>query len=187
MCSKEKLEKFSLEHYTYINQIFGDQTVRKIISEAYPNNKYEFKVVKDDVMDSDHHMLKGKNKIPDWCSTETAKIQNIDVNKNDTLCQSYSLLEYLGFTIPEDRIELQRMMTKMYRECILNHPFIVKEIRDLLSNKDNRKLWIDNTKPNKPYIQISKKSRYAVIQKIKKVLNDWDKFGYNYFIGNGEC
>ena len=32
-CSTKMLNIFSKEHYTYINQIFGDETVREIISE----------------------------------------------------------------------------------------------------------------------------------------------------------
>ena len=42
-CSKEKLEEFSKKHFTYINQIFGDATVRQIIEEEYPTT-YEFKI-----------------------------------------------------------------------------------------------------------------------------------------------
>jgi hypothetical protein len=34
-CTKEKLDTFSKRHYTYINQIFGDATVRQIIEEEY--------------------------------------------------------------------------------------------------------------------------------------------------------
>ena len=34
-CSEINLEIFSKEHYTYINQIFGDETIREIIKEMY--------------------------------------------------------------------------------------------------------------------------------------------------------
>ena len=39
-CTDALLESFSKEHFTYINQIFGDQTIRQIISEVFPNKKY---------------------------------------------------------------------------------------------------------------------------------------------------
>ena len=39
-CTNEKLEEFSLEHFTFINQFFGDETVREVIAEVFPNKKY---------------------------------------------------------------------------------------------------------------------------------------------------
>ena len=36
-CTNEKLEEFSLEHFTFINQFFGDETVREVIAEVFPN------------------------------------------------------------------------------------------------------------------------------------------------------
>ena len=44
-CSAEKLLAFSKRHYTYINQIFGDATVRQIIEEEYPTT-WQFKEAK---------------------------------------------------------------------------------------------------------------------------------------------
>ena len=43
-CTETKLMTFSKKHYTYINQFFGDETVREIISELYPNDKYDFEI-----------------------------------------------------------------------------------------------------------------------------------------------
>ena len=43
-CDNIKLGLFSKEHYTYINQIFGDLTVREIIKETYAPRDWEFVV-----------------------------------------------------------------------------------------------------------------------------------------------
>ena len=61
-CTNEKLEEFSLEHFTFINQFFGDETVREVIAEVFPNKKYTFKI---EIVEqgSFHHVLidkKGK-------------------------------------------------------------------------------------------------------------------------------
>ena len=45
-CTERKLINFSKKHYTYINQIFGDISVREIIKEIYPNDKFNFVVLK---------------------------------------------------------------------------------------------------------------------------------------------
>ena len=49
-CDDHLLGLFSKNHYTYINQIFGDQTVREIISEIFPNKDYDFVVKNTDMV-----------------------------------------------------------------------------------------------------------------------------------------
>ena len=66
-CNKINLELFSQSHYTYINQIFGDKTIREIIKEMYAPRDWDF-VVEDATEEfeySKHHTLekKGKTKI----------------------------------------------------------------------------------------------------------------------------
>ena len=39
-----RLEKFAKEHFTFINQFFGDQTVREVIAQVFPNEKYRFEI-----------------------------------------------------------------------------------------------------------------------------------------------
>ena len=58
--TNEHLEKFGKYHYTYINQIFGDVTVREIIAEIFPNKKYSFRVEEAGEgfeQNTDHHIL----------------------------------------------------------------------------------------------------------------------------------
>ena len=67
-CTNPKLRIFSFEHFTYINQIFGDQTIREIIREVFPNKKYLFGVQQtgEEFENSHHHVLiEKKNKRSD--------------------------------------------------------------------------------------------------------------------------
>ena len=64
-CEKINLELFSKQHYTYINQIFGDLTIREIIKETYAPREWEFEIeaANADFEYSNHHILTkpGKN------------------------------------------------------------------------------------------------------------------------------
>ena len=91
------LIKFGRKNYTYINGFLGDEIVRQIISELYPSKKLELVAEQGtgEFEDSMHHVLyKDDEKI---CSVEQG-CQNIGRQSgqdcNDTLCQSYSLLNY---------------------------------------------------------------------------------------------
>ena len=182
-CSQEKLEIFGLEHYTYINQIFGDISVREIISEVFPSSsKYKFKALVGEgaFEGSYHHVLKrGKKTI---CSVDAGH-QNIDIDVNDTLCQSYSLLSYFNIEIPSDKKEKQIAMVKMYRTMLNNSKFILA--LDDIIHSGNSSLWIDYRIPgdttNLPMVKAD------ILNSIQKVLNDWEIFGYYYFIGEGKC
>ena len=100
-CTNAKLNKFSFDHLTYINQIFGDQSVRQIIAEVYKTKKkYAFGVEEtgDEFEHSHHHFLIDKRSKQVVCSADQG-YQNIYVNKNDNLCQSYSLLTYFSLSL----------------------------------------------------------------------------------------
>jgi hypothetical protein len=189
ICSDIKLESFSKEHFTYINQIFGDQTVREIISEIYPNRKYEFGIEEtgEEFENSSHHVLINKATNTSICSVDTG-YQNILINKNDTLCQSYSLLTYFKIPINPDQKQRQFDMIAMYRDYLLSNPTFIAELNDIITNKDNNKLWTDytynNTNNKIKYVVMDKR---GILQKIKNVLTKWENYGYLYFIGDGKC
>ena len=69
--------------------------------------------------DKNGNELVGKGK--KVCSV-AGKYQNIYINKNDTLCQSYTLLRYLGynFNLKMTRKEIQSRMCQMYKKIIEN-------------------------------------------------------------------
>jgi hypothetical protein len=191
-CNNRELEEFSHEHYTYINQFFGDETVRKIITKIFPNKNYimaiekaneDFEHVNDEEEPSMHHFLYKKNgKEKEKICSGINGYQNMDINKNDTLCQSYSLLTYLNKDIDPDQKERQMDMITMYRDIIDNEKFKT-EINDLMFPGNNKRWKISGTEPPK-YIN---PNREEILAKIKEVLDKWESYGYYYFIGNGKC
>lgn len=127
----EKLHKFSLQHFAYINQIFGDITIRELIQEYYLGNKTtkhkgkldakhkkQMKALKLQAnqgtgafSDSHHHVIVKKTGEIEWCSASIRTVQHIKINLNDTLCQSYSLFEYLRRAGELDGIDDLKDMT----------------------------------------------------------------------------
>jgi len=180
VCTQAQLDAFGLQHYTYINQIFGDQTIREIISEIYPSH-LQFRVEESEGFESaEHHVLYDPKKNLKICSVDNG-YQDPTVDKNDTLCQSYSLLTYLGKSISTDKVKRQMDMIQMYRGILQNERFI-KELDNVLYS-DNKYRWRLYTR-NSGYILMNKT---MLIQNIHATLNVWEEYGYHYFIGNGVC
>ena len=200
-CSAEKLLAFSKKHYTYINQIFGDATVRKIIEEEYPTT-WEFKVAKagPEFGNSFHHTVRDREDPQLIVCSGVDGVQDLNKNVNDTLCQSYSLMNYFEIPIQlsEEKGKLkqiyhetnQKAMIQMYRDLldgnIENYEGIdFKEIltNEILSDPRNKKLWRDfstsrgnvNMKPE------------ILFKNIEDTRDEWEAFGYWFFIGKGEC
>jgi len=192
-CTKEKLDEFSKKHFTYINQIFGDAAVREIIEEEYPTT-YEFEVEETgaDFEYSYHHTVKDRDNGDVMCSVLEGK-QNIYKNKNDTLCQSYSLMNYFDIEISDDKKQKQMDMVQMYRD-ILNGTmdgfddvdFKGVLYNQILSNKRNKNLWRDYVYDDNGTKAISMaKSKF--FHNIENTLDEWEEFGYWFFIGKGNC
>ena len=200
-CSAEKLLAFSKKHYTYINQIFGDASVRRIIEEEYPTT-WEFKVAKagPEFGNSFHHTVRDRDD-PQLivCSGEDG-VQDLNKNVNDTLCQSYSLMNFFEIPIQlsEEKGKLkqiyhetnQKAMIKMYRDLldgnIENYEGIdFKEIltNEILSDKRNKKLW-RNFVTGKGNLNMDPE---VLFKNIEDTLDEWEDFGYWFFIGKGEC
>ena len=189
-CTKEKLDTFSKRHYTYINQIFGDATVRQIIEEEYPTTyKFEVENTGADFDFSFHHTVKDREDGRVLCSVDDG-YQDIYKNKNDTLCQSYSLMNYFDIDIPDDKKDRQMAMIQMYRD-ILNgtlenfDAIDFKDVlnREILSVKSNKHLW-RNFITNRGYISMSKQTFF---KNIESTLDEWEDYGYWFFIGKGNC
>jgi hypothetical protein len=202
-CTQTKLSNFGKKHFTFINQFFGDVQIRKIITEIFPNKNYRLEVeAADETFEySKHHYLyqikydkngnelvgKGKK----VCSV-AGKYQNIYINKNDTLCQSYTLLRYLGynFNLKMTRKEIQSRMCQMYKKIIENEQFIHIIKKEVLPLSENKNRWIDYTKDNEPFITMkllrgSNNNYEYLFRNINDVLSKWESYGYSYFIGEG--
>ena len=91
------IDTFSRAHFSYINQIFGDETIRNIIQEIYINNKKILVCVPGTgrFCGTNHHIVRIK-KTKEIIDSIVQGYQNLNDNDNDNLCQSYSLMNYLG-------------------------------------------------------------------------------------------
>jgi len=195
--STNNIDKFGWEHYTYINQIFGDSTVREIIKESYAKKEWNFRVEDADANFefSNHHVLIKTNKKGEeikWCSVDE-KLQNIFINKKDNLCQTYTLMKYLNKPIHKNMKKRQNEMIRMYRN-ILGKDNFKRELKDIinimnkkivkLKRKNNPSVWKNYTSIKNEYLNIDIDTLYL---KINEVLNKWEKYGYWYFIKEGDC
>ena len=200
-CSAEKLLAFSKKHYTYINQIFGDASVRRIIEEEYPTT-WEFKVAKagPEFGNSFHHTVRDREQPEMIVCSGVDGVQDLNKNVNDTLCQSYSLMNFFEIPIQlsEEKGKLkqiyhetnQKAMIQMYRDLldgnIENYEGIdFKEIltNEILSDKRNKKLW-RNFVTGKGNLNMDPE---VLFKNIEDTLDEWEEFGYWFFIGKGEC
>lgn len=129
------------------------------------------------------------------CSV-TLGYQDLSVDTNDTLCQSYSLMAYLSVDFDmtpsaeatvEQKFNKQLAMINMYRE-ILNNPDFIKELDNIVRNKDNKELWEDTVDEENPFFIIKKyKKTKTIVDNIKRVLDVWEKYGWQFFVGDGTC
>jgi hypothetical protein len=198
-CNKKNLEIFGRAHYSYINQIFGDQTVRDIIQEIMQKEGYKGTLIAEPqgegtrFGDGFHHIVKFQKKT--LCSANSG-YQNNKIDKNDNLCQSYSLLNYLK--IPFDKtpaedatVEIKRnrqmAMIDMYRVIIIIPEFVKKFTKEVV-HKDNNHLWEDSVDNKNVFYIIEKyKKGKQILENIEKVLDAWEDFGWMYFIEDGKC
>lgn len=122
---------FLWDHFEFINQIFGDPTVRAIICKLFPRKDgVVFGVLKNVPFglnnSSPHHVLVNRSDgTLAWCSIASG-IQNPDVFRNDTLCQTYTLMKYLNIPIKGDRTQVQQAAVRMYFALLKHGPFYRK-------------------------------------------------------------
>ena len=159
--------------------------MREIIAEFFPSERYQFKIesVGEEFENSHHHILidnitKKKDNIV--CSVKSG-YQNIGIDKNDTLCQSYSLLTYFEKPINTDKVKRQIDMVDMYEE-LLNNRYFIKKLNESIDIPNSN--WFDYRKEGHPPIAILKQTFF---RNVRIVLKNWREYGYWYFIGDGKC
>lgn len=194
----EDLVEFSNHFQTYINQVFGDETVREEVQKIMkPRSQWEIRgaMLPDTNAfasgdDSKHHILRKKaNKDVIWCSVTVEEYQNTNINKNDTLCQSYTLLKLSGKldnyeALPENEenhIAIQKEMIKLYRR-IINDKKFARLIDKDLEYVNTPTPWIDYTKINNSYLK--QFTGEEMIKKIRKTLDMWEKYGHLFLVGD---
>jgi hypothetical protein len=192
-CTSAKLNMFSHKFNTYINQIFGDETVRDILSKSKSKpfidgaelhiNRQPTGFINND--NSVHHITKIHGKVcgemqPIY-QTNINGIKISDKENADVYCQSYSLMRAYGIHIPTNVYDKQMAMIQMYRDILSD-----KRIMNKLYNTLVVTSWFDKTiTPNEPFETHDMKDK--IPEGIIDTLNDWEKFGYLRVIGNGKC
>jgi len=129
------------------------------------------------------------------CSAEQG-YQDLAVDINDNLCQSYSLMTMLDIDFDstpsaiasrEQKHNKQVSMVNMYRKILANRKFL-REFGKIIRDSDNEELWEDTVdEENIFFIIRTYRTPALVIEKIKKVLDIWERWGWQFFVGDGTC
>ena len=176
--------RFEDRFYTFINQIFGDVNVRQIYMEVHPHDTYALDTEKDEEHGFHHiaYNIKTGEKI---CSKQS-RLQHTRVDIHDVLCQSYSLYVVFSKTpLTKDKVQKQLDIINMYRTILRDHQFIDALTDDILTNPDNEGLW-KMFRSGEPTDQNICMKKNVLLKNIHRLLNEWEQYGYNYFIGRGQ-
>jgi hypothetical protein len=99
-------------------------------------------------------------------------------------------MNYFGIKIATDKKRKQMDMIKMYRDLINGNLNKFKGVDfkkiindEILKDKRNKRLW-KNFVTDKGYINMNQATLFS---NIEQTLNEWESFGYWFFIGKGEC
>lgn len=172
------LRQFRLDHYKYVNQLLGDQTLRQMIMDEFPSTdklllRTEF--ASDDFDGGHHHIVRqGKSRKPFYCSVESG-IQNVIKHPLDTLCQSYTVAFYFNDISVDEKILTYAVQTKMINRwsTILENPAIQEQIIFATQQKFRGK-WVQE-------LLDDNERNETIILKIKTVLSHWFEFGWILF------
>jgi hypothetical protein len=202
-CDPAKLISFGRKVYTYINGYFGNEGVRQIIMERYPSRKYVLKTAHAEGFDDPtHHIVHDLETGQDICSARTTFQQNITEDTEDTLCQTYSLLMYMSYIFPDRdyslpsrpspksrdinlyKREKQQKMIKMYRD-LLSDPTLIDALTSQLHHPSD---YLFNFTQHDNGIKFkSKVTTREWLRRVSILLDEWEKYGFNYFINRGNC
>jgi hypothetical protein len=207
-CTDEKLEIFGRAHYSYINQIFGDETVREFIQKTIGKHLKGLLVITPGARSGSHHIFKLDGRKKEEVCSYNLGYQDEKIDINDTLCQSYSLMTY--FRIPFDQTPArlstddqkrsrQMEMIKMYRWFLSNPKFVERFLAEFVFEgykRDKKRngnwgddVWVDRIHHKNKFLIIEKylATPEKIIENIHRVLNIWEAYGWMYFIGDGTC
>lgn len=182
-----RLYDFSWKHYTYINQFFGDLEVRDIIEAAFPHKYLEFQHYDDPEFGFHHYVVDTRTDDP-ICSIGLG-VQNTDINENDNLCATYSLMSYFRVPFSDDPKVNQMRMISLCHRIIKNKNFRAAVNATILTDPQETKRW----EIYRPLTRKSTNRKYYINMnpdtfwnKLQDVLREWEQYGHIFFIGDGK-
>ncbi len=180
-----KLLQFGWTHYTYINQFFGDLEVREIIEQCFHKKDVRFDHYDDDAFGYHHYVINIQH--GDVICSIGEGVQNTDININDNLCSTYSLLAYFGVPFSKSSHTNQLQMIAICHRILGDKHFRASVDARILTDPQERKRW-ENYRPrnNTNRVFYVKMDSDTFWKKIDNVLDEWSEFGHLYFIGDGK-
>ena len=206
-----QLTQFSWDHYNTINQVFGTDIVQQVIpgekrkadatirqvgradeenpaykrlkidsSAGWRGDRYNEDFETHFVVQEGPHFLRSRirDSIAEGIQSPTG---------NDTLCQSYALLNLYGIEWSSDSYTNQRAMIQFYRGLLDSPEFHQRMVDDVLMQYDI--FWTDfqtgeplltfsSADPSKEQVS---EAWDTFVQRMRCVLNDWENFGMTHF------
>ena len=206
-----QLTQFSHDHYSTINQVFGTDIVQQVIpgkkrradaairqvGRADEENR-AYKRLKIDnsggwrgdrySKEFDVHFVVQEGAYFLRSRVRDSIAEGIQSPKgNDTLCQSYALLNLYGIEWSYDSYTNQRAMIQFYRRLLDSPEFHKRMVDDVLMQYDV--FWTD-FQTGKPLLTLRSaqptrkqvdRGWEALVQRMHGVLNDWEDFGMAHF------
>jgi hypothetical protein len=111
--------------------------------------------------------------VDSWCSVDEG-LQNIHTHPQNTLCQSYSVMKYLGFIKDTDKNptkDLQNRMAEMWKLIVSNKNISGQIIFSVTQKSDDGEFLMKDVSPRSK----------GIIKKINKILDEWRDYGWKYF------
>lgn len=171
------LADFSWLHYEFINQIFGDPAVRVIVAQLFApcDSPWSFGVeTSQSRYGGHHHILVDTHNGNIWCSKKRG-LQNDALRPHDTLCQTYTLMKYLGVPMVGDRKQVQLAAVAMYRNILRHRQFE----EQLIAYLDTHIIFSVSGKSRRQ--RPSRRTPTSTIKRIHCTLQMWEEFGYLHF------
>ncbi len=190
-----KLISFGWSHFTYINQFFGDLEVRDIIETVFPRATRSFGHYDDEEFGFHHYVVDAGTGTP-ICSIGEG-VQDTDVNENDNLCATYSIMAYFGIPFSTDPVTNQIRMVRICERLINNTRFVAAINAAILTDPQETTRWEifragsgSATSAGSPgstgRVHHVNMEPVAFWRKIRTTMNDWENYGHLYFIGDGK-
>jgi hypothetical protein len=197
----QQLKKFSWDIYPLQN-LFSITSVQMHVERISGNQSeilYGYHKDFDDDHSGQHNhwILQNKKNGTKLCSIQSG-IQNIKDDVNDNLCQLYCIMKCLNIKLPSN------LGPNDITQKINKHKLMVATIRDLVNRHDFKEMLQEKmTEIQEGFTEMdflerehylmyetqtrngNKRKTHHLIDELNYILDDWDNFGYKYFINDG--